>query len=149
TLTNGLEDAVALVSNKASAGPSASSPFLQNMQFDVETKSAPDSRMEWPNAQLEMDASLRVRGSWDHPIMLGHIHILSGELVFRGNRYRVARGDMNFANPFQLNPEINVEATTTIQQYEVTLNFTGPADKLNLSYRSDPPLPGNDIITLL
>jgi translocation and assembly module TamB len=44
---------------------------------------------------------------------------------------------------------INVEATTTIQQYEITLNFTGEASKLSLSYRSDPPLPANDIITLL
>jgi translocation and assembly module TamB len=61
----------------------------------------------------------------------------------------VARGDVNFANPFQLNPDINVEATTTIQQYEITLNFSGPANKLSLSFRSDPPLPNNDIITLL
>jgi translocation and assembly module TamB len=44
---------------------------------------------------------------------------------------------------------VNVEASTTIQQYEITLNFTGPASKLTLAYRSDPPLPGNDIVTLL
>jgi translocation and assembly module TamB len=56
---------------------------------------------------------------------------------------------LNFANPFRLDPVINVEATTNIQQYEITLNFSGQASKLSLSYRSDPPLPGNDIITLL
>jgi translocation and assembly module TamB len=61
----------------------------------------------------------------------------------------VARGDLNFANPFRLDPVINVEASTTIQQYEITLNFTGPASKLALAYRSDPPLPANDIVTLL
>jgi len=44
---------------------------------------------------------------------------------------------------------VNVEASTTIQQYEITLNFNGPASKLTLAYRSDPPLPGNDIVTLL
>jgi len=44
---------------------------------------------------------------------------------------------------------INFEATTNIQQYEITLNFTGQASKMSLSYRSDPPLPGNDIVTLL
>ena len=105
--------------------------------------------MEWPGAVLEAEASLRVRGTWEHPILLGHIHILSGDLNFHGNRYRVARGDVNFANPFRLDPVVNVEATTTIQQYEITLNFNGPASKLTLAYRSDPPLPGNDIITLL
>jgi translocation and assembly module TamB len=149
-LSQGLETAGALFGgNQGAAGPSSGSPFLRNLQFDVEAVSTPDARMEWPNAELEAEANLRIRGSWDHPILLGHIHVLSGDLYFHGSRYRVARGDLNFANPFQLNPDINVEATTTIQQYEITLNFSGPANKLSLSYRSDPPLPGNDIVTLL
>jgi translocation and assembly module TamB len=151
TLTQGLEVAGVLISAKEGgiSGPSTTSSFLRNLQFDVEAASTPDARMEWPGAQLEAEASLRVRGTWEHPILLGHIHILSGDLYFHGNRYRVARGDVNFANPFRLDPVVNVEATTTIQQYEITLNFNGPASKLTLAYRSDPPLPGNDIITLL
>jgi len=150
TLTQGLEVAGMLVSAKEGiTGPSTGSPFLRNLQFDVEAVSAPDARMEWPGAVLQAEANLRVRGTWEHPILLGHIHILSGELYFAGNRYRVSRGDLNFANPFRLDPVLNVEATTTIQQYEITLNFNGPASKLTLAYRSDPPLPANDIITLL
>jgi translocation and assembly module TamB len=105
--------------------------------------------MEWPGAELDAEANIRVRGTWEHPILLGHIHVLSGDLLFHGNRYRVARGDINFANPFRLDPVVNVEASTTIQQYEITLNFNGPASKLTLAYRSDPPLPANDIVTLL
>ncbi len=146
-LSGGLEAAGALMASRDSSG--TTSKFLQNLQFDVEALSTPDARMEWPNAELEADANLRVRGTWEHPILLGHIHVLSGDLYFHGNRYRVARGDLNFARPLNIDPDINIEATTTIQQYEITLNFSGPASKLNLSYRSDPPLPGNDIITLL
>jgi translocation and assembly module TamB len=150
TLTQGLEVAGSLVSTKEEiTAPSASSPFLRNLQFDIEAVSTPDARMQWPGAELEAEASLRVRGTWEHPIILGHIHVLSGDLLFHGNRYHVARGDINFANPFRLDPVISVEATTNIQQYEITLNFTGPASKLTLAYRSDPPLPGNDIVTLL
>jgi translocation and assembly module TamB len=150
TLIQGLEVAGALISTKEGiSGPSSSSPFLRNLQFDIEAVSTPDARMQWPGAELEAEANLRVRGTWEHPILLGHIHVLSGELLFRGNRYRVARGDINFANPFRLDPVVNVEASTTIQQYEITLNFNGPASKLTLAYRSDPPLPGNDIVTLL
>jgi translocation and assembly module TamB len=149
-LTQGVENAAVLFSGKEGiSGPSTGSPFLRNLQFDIVGQSAPDARMEWPSAELEADADLRVRGTWEHPILLGHIHILSGDLFFGGNRYRVSRGDVNFADPFRLDPVLNVEATTTIQQYEVTLNFNGPSSKLALSYRSDPPLPANDIITLL
>jgi len=132
-----------------STGPSTTSPFLQNLEFDVQAESSPDSRMEWTGARLQTDASLRLRGTWEHPILLGHIHLLSGDMNFRGNKYTVARGDINFANPFRLDPVLNVEATTTIRQYEVTLDFTGPASRLTLAYRSDPPLPSSDIIELL
>lgn len=150
TMTAGLDVASVLVASKSSiSGPSTSSSFLRNLQFDISAVSGPDARMEWPGAELEAEANLRVRGTWEHPILLGHIHILSGDMSFHGGRYRVTRGDMNFANPFRLDPVLNVEATTTIQQYEITLNFTGPASKLSLAYRSDPPLPANDIITLL
>ena len=149
-LTQGLESAGVLVSSKEGiSGPTTDSPFLRNLQFDIEAVSSPDARMEWPGAELEADANLRVRGTWEHPIILGHIHLLSGDLYFAGNRYRVARGDINFANPFRLDPVVNVEASTTVQQYEVTLNFNGPASKLSLAYRSDPPLPSNDIVALL
>jgi translocation and assembly module TamB len=148
TLNEGLESAGTLVSSASPGGTSGSS-FLRNLQFDIEAASTPDSRMEWPGAHLEAEASLRVRGTAEHPILLGHIHVVSGELFFHDSKYRVARGDLNFANPFRLDPVISVEATTTIQQYEITLNFSGQASKMSLSYRSDPPLPANDIVTLL
>ena len=128
---------------------SNASSFLRNLQFDIQADSSPDSRMEWAGANFQTDASLRLRGTWEHPILIGHIHLLAGEMTFRGNRFTISRGDINFANPFRLDPTLNVEATTTIRQYEVTLDFTGPASRLTLAYRSDPPLPSNDIIALL
>ena len=145
-LNEGIEAVGSLTS---SSGTSSTSSFLRNLQLDVEASSTPDARLEWPGAHLEAESNLRVRGTADHPIMLGHIHVLSGDLYFRDNRYKVTRGDLNFANPFRMDPVINFEATTNIQQYEITLNFAGTASKMSLSYRSDPPLPGNDIITLL
>ncbi len=149
-MAEGFDLGAFMVSAKEPAtGPSTTSPFLQNLEFDIQADSSPDSRMEWTGARLLTDASLRLRGTWEHPILLGHIHLLSGEMSFRGNQYTVARGDINFANPFRLDPVLNVEATTTIRQYEVTLDFTGPASRLTLAYRSDPPLPSSDIIELL
>jgi translocation and assembly module TamB len=147
TLSEGIEAVGSLTSS--SSNGSTTSNFLRNLQLDVEGSSTPDTRLEWPGAHLEAESSLRARGTAEHPILLGHIHVLSGDLYFHDNRYKVARGDLNFANPFRMDPVINFEATTNIQQYEITLNFTGQASKMSLSYRSDPPLPGNDIVTLL
>jgi translocation and assembly module TamB len=129
--------------------PATSSPFLRNLQFDLEALSTPDSRLEWNGARFDNEASLRVRGTWERPVVLGHIHLLSGEMSFRGNRYRLTRGDINFADPIRLDPVVNIEAVTTIRQYEVTVNFSGKASRMTLAYRSEPPLPETDIVALL
>ncbi len=132
-----------------SPSPGSSSPFLQNLSFDVQGQTNPGARIEWAGAHVEVDGDVRLRGTWDHPVLLGHIHLLGGEMPFRGNNFELTRGDINFSNPFRLDPVLNVEATSTINQYQVTIDFSGPASHLALNYRSDPPLPDSDIVALL
>jgi translocation and assembly module TamB len=149
-MSEGFDLASLLVSSKSPVrAPTTSSPFLRNLQFDIQANSAPDARVEWTSTSFEAEADLRVRGTWENPILLGRISLLNGELSFAGNRYKLARGDIDFTNPFRLDPVLNVQATTNIQQYEVTLDISGPASRLALNYRSDPPLPTSDIINLL
>ena len=135
--------------SESSASPVSSSTLMRNLTFDIEGLTAPGARIEWSGAHLEVDGNVRLRGTWDRPILLGHVHLLGGEMAFRGNNYTLTRGDVNFANPFRLDPVLNVEATSPIGQYQVTINFSGPASHLSLTYRSDPPLPDSDIIALL
>jgi translocation and assembly module TamB len=132
-----------------SPGPASNSSFLQNLAFDVEGQTNPGARIEWAGAHIDVDGDVRLRGTWDRPVLLGHIHLLGGEMPFRGNNFELTRGDINFSNPFRLDPVLNVEATSTINQYQVTIDFSGPASHLALNYRSDPPLPDSDIVALL
>jgi translocation and assembly module TamB len=136
-------------SSETSGGSSPSSPFMRNLTFDIEGQTTPGAQIQWEGAQVEMDGDVRLRGTWDRPILLGDVHLLGGQMAFRGNNYTLTRGDINFANPFRLDPVLNVEATSNISQYQVTIDFTGPASHLALNYRSDPPLPDSDIIALL
>lgn len=135
--------------SESSPGPVSSSAFLRNLSFDVEGQTTPGARIEWASAHVEMEGDVRLRGTWDHPVLLGHVHLLGGQMAFRGNQFELTRGDIDFANPFRLDPFLNVEATSTISQYQVTIDFTGPASRLSLNYRSDPPLPDSDILALL
>jgi translocation and assembly module TamB len=135
--------------SETTAGPASSSPFLQNLGFDIQGQTTPGARIEWGGAHVEVDGNVRLRGTWDRPVLLGHIHLLSGEMPFRGNTFQLTRGDINFSNPFRLDPVLNIEATTTISQYQVTIDFSGSASHLVMNYRSDPPLPDSDVVALL
>jgi translocation and assembly module TamB len=135
--------------SETSPGAPSTSSFLQNLALDVEGQTGPGARIEWSGAHVDIDGDVRLRGTFDRPVLLGNVHLLSGEMPFRGNTFEITRGDINFANPFRLDPEIDVEATSTISQYQVTIDFTGKASHLALNYRSDPPLPDSDIVALL
>jgi len=135
--------------SETSPGPPSTSTFLQNLALDVEGQTSPGARIEWSGAHVDIDGDVRLRGTFDRPVLLGNVHLLGGEMPFRGNTFEITRGDINFANPFRLDPEIDVEATSTISQYQVTIDFTGKASHLALNYRSDPPLPDTDIVALL
>ncbi|HEU5409928.1 MAG TPA: translocation/assembly module TamB domain-containing protein [Candidatus Acidoferrales bacterium] len=130
-------------------GPSISSAYLRNLQFDIAANAVPGMRVDWGTAHFSAEGGVRVRGTWEHPIVLGNIHLLTGEMAFHGNTYRLNRGDINFSNPFRFDPVLNIEVATTVNPYEITLDFSGPASHIQLAYRSDPPLPASDIVNLL
>jgi len=82
--------------------------------------------------ELDAEANIRVR-ELGHPICWAH-PVLSGDLLFHGNRYRVAKRHQ-FCDPSG-SILVNVEASTTIQQYEITLNSMVPK-QADAAYRSD------------
>lgn len=131
------------------SGPATSSAYLRNLQFDISARAVQGMQIQWGSAHFTAEGGVRVRGTWEHPIVLGSVHLLSGEMAFHGNTYRLSRGDINFSNPFHFDPVLNIEVATTINPYEITLDLTGAASRMQLSYRSDPPLQSTDIINLL
>jgi translocation and assembly module TamB len=72
-----------------------------------------------------------------------------GDLIFRGNRYVLQGGTVDFVNPSETEPVVNVSVNTQVQQYNVQMHFWGPADHLHTNYSSDPSLPPSDIINLI
>ena len=130
--------------------PEASAGFLANMNLDVEIATAPDVAFETSVAQsIEADANLRLRGTAVNPAVLGRINITQGEMVFFGNKYTINQGSVSFFNPAKIDPILNIDLETKARGVDVTLTVTGPINKLNVSYRSDPPLQWADIIALL
>ena len=130
--------------------PSAQTGLLANMRFDVGIDSAPDITFQSSLAQgLQAEASLRLRGTATNPSLLGRINITGGKLVFFGTPFTVNQGSIAFYNPVTIDPVLNIDLDTKARGIDVILNISGPIDKLNLTPRSDPPMPLSDIVALL
>jgi translocation and assembly module TamB len=98
---------------------------------------------------MEGTADLRVTGSAANPVITGRADLTSGELFYRNVRYQLQHGIITFENPDQTTPVLNVAVSTTIEQYNLTLNLRGSFDMLTISYSSDPPLATADVINLI
>jgi translocation and assembly module TamB len=122
---------------------------LYNIKLDVRVQTAPELQMRTAIARLSGDADLRLRGSIARPAVLGRVDILEGQATFHGTRFTLERGDITFANPVAIEPQLNLQASTHVRNYDLNITVTGTPDRLNLNYRSEPPLPKSDIIALL
>ncbi len=126
----------------------ANSP-LYNVKLDVAVSTAPELQMKTAVARLSGDADLHLRGSVARPSVLGRADILEGDATFNGIKFRLERGDITFANPVAIEPQVNLQATTHVRNYDLDVTVTGTPDRLTVNYRSEPPLPKSDIIALL
>lgn len=101
-------------------------------------------------ATLDGDLDLAVRGTLARPVVFGTVEVASGgKLVYSGNDYTVERGVLTFANPFRIEPIIDLVATTQLREYDVTLTLAGTLDQLSATVVSDPPLADLDVLALL
>lgn len=127
-----------------------SGSILNNLHLNVHVTSTPELQVQSSLAKLAGNVDMRVRGTGTNPVLLGRVNVTEGQVSFNGTNYRLERGDVTFNNPTKTEPNIDVEATTRVRDYDITLGFHGQlAHGLNTNYRSDPPLPQADIINLL
>ncbi len=124
--------------------------FLSNMQLDIRVRTAPNTQFTTSlTSDLQADANLNVRGSAVRPVVQGRIAVNQGEVNFFGSKYTIKRGEISFYNTSKIEPVLDMDVETRIRAVTVGINFSGPVNKLNVSYRSDPPLAPSEIIALL
>ncbi len=148
-VTPGFDFGSYLERSRQSTGISPVNSPLYRVKLDVAVHTAPELQMKTAVARLSGDADLRLRGSLASPSVLGRADILEGDATFNGIKFRLERGDITFANPVAIEPQVNLQATTHVRNYDLDITVTGTPDRLAVNYRSEPPLPKSDIIALL
>jgi translocation and assembly module TamB len=139
----------------AAASSSASSQadqgdFLSGLHLDVGVESAPNLQVSTNlSRDVEAEIQLRLRGTPDHPIVLGSVTANQGDLKIFGTRFSLNRGEVSFVNAVRIEPILDLDLETQARGVTVDITVSGTPSKLNFNYRSDPPLQPRDIIALL
>jgi translocation and assembly module TamB len=143
-------DLATLLGQLSTDTPDTTSATIEtNMKLNVAVATAQDINLASSKVSMGGAANLTLSGTMAAPVVLGRATLTSGEMFFMGKRYEIENGTIAFANPVRTQPVVNLYVKTTVQQYNITLNFVGPVDKLRTNYTSDPPLSPADIINLV
>jgi translocation and assembly module TamB len=121
-------------------------PMVLNLTVD-----APGTlEVDTPLAKVTLTGGIRVVGTTARFGVLGRLEALpGGELELAGVRYDLDRCVISFQNPERMEPQLDIQAHTTVQNFEISVGLRGTLDRMTPTFTSNPPLPEMDIISLL
>ena len=123
--------------------------ILNKIRMDIHIASSPQLDFQNSYAKISGTVDLNVRGTVAVPSILGTVRITDGSATFAGTTYQLERGVIYFTDPVRINPIIDLDVTTRVQNYNVTIGVHGDTTNLKPIYRSSPPLTEADIFNLL
>jgi translocation and assembly module TamB len=135
-------------SSGVSLPPNPDSP-TNKVRLNIRVTSAPSLNFQNSYARLAGNVDLAIRGTLAEPTVLGRVTITDGRATFNGEKFELQHGEIYFTNPVRVQPMLDLTATTTVENYTITIALQGNTTKLNPTFRSEPPLSEQDIFSLL
>jgi translocation and assembly module TamB len=149
SFTPGFDMASLLTSFTSVSSPPAAGTFSDTVKLDINAQTSPSLNLVSQTVSITGGANLHIQGTMSQPVIVGRVNLTGGDLIFRGNRYVVQQGTIDFVNPNETQPVVSLSVNTVISQYNIAMRFQGPIERLNTIYTSDPALPPVDILHLL
>ena len=124
--------------------------WLGATTLDVTLQSNGPLTLENSVGNVDMVPDLRLTGTMSDAALAGSIVIVDdGRIRVRGRSYRLRESAIVFTPEQGLMPRLNVSGETRIGDYDVTLRLSGPADEIETSLSSNPPLSDRDLQSLV
>ena len=105
-------------------------------------------------ADVLVDVDMQIRGYLSRLNVSGTIMTpRKGTIKYLGKKFDITSAVIQFDDPYKINPVLNLEASSFVASidgdYEISLSVTGTVEKWRLELSSNPPVPEQDIISLL
>jgi translocation and assembly module TamB len=123
--------------------------FLKDTALNIHISGSKDIMVDNNILRTPVRVDLTITGRLSRYGLIGSVRIDEGSIYFRDNEFEIISARVDFIEADEVRPFFDIKAETFTSGYRIKLSLVGPVDKLDLSLFSDPPLPENDILTLL
>jgi len=124
-------------------------PLLENMALSIRVKRRDPLTIENNLADMSLSPQFQIIGTAARPAISGRIQIDEGMISFRKRDFEIQQGIIDFVNPYQIQPELDIRAESQIRDWLVTLDISGTPDNLQFDLTSDPREEHGDILSLI
>jgi autotransporter translocation and assembly factor TamB len=128
---------------------SISTPPFRDWKFDVIIKTKDPVLIRGNLATGEAIGDLKLTGTGLHPGLQGVVQMKSVEATLPFSRLEVSRGSLTFTPDDSMNPSIDLQGTSVIRDYTVRVYVYGNVLAPDAIFTSEPPLPQEEIISLI
>lgn len=134
-----------------SAAPSLSfpNPPLRDWKFDVVIKSKDPFLIRGNLATGSAIVDMKLAGTGLHPQLQGQVRLENFDATLPFSTLTISLGFLYFDPNDPLNPRIELQGQSLIQDYTINVYVYGTANAPRAVFNSQPPLPQEDIISLL
>jgi autotransporter translocation and assembly factor TamB len=135
----------------ASSKNSAPPAWWVQTQMDVNARWERDVWYRDGITGIETQADVRIQKipGTSTVFLTGQVSSLQGRYAYYGKEFEIESGLIQFTGPPEINPLLNVQASYQADPTIVYLTVTGTAKQPVLKMTSNPPLPEQDIVSIL
>jgi len=126
-------------------------PPLRDWKFDIAIKTRPNDpfKIRGNLARGGAFIDLKFGGTGLQPWLDGTIRVEDFVASLPFSKLSVTRGFIYFKQDAPFEPQLDLQAESTLREYHVNAFIYGHADDPQVSLTSEPPLPQQDIVSLL
>lgn len=99
--------------------------------------------------ESEWEMNLKIGGTSAAPTISGGLDLVRGTYSFAGKRFEVTRGTIRFRGGALTDPDINIQASTTVNGITAVIAITGTGQRPQIAFTSTPALPQDEVLSRL
>lgn len=97
----------------------------------------------------ELKGDVRILNTISAPRIMGESELLKGKLSFKGRDFDIKSAKIEFDNPNSIDPKFDLTSLTQVGDKKIQLFALGRPSNWRVEFSSDPPMPEQEIVSLL